>query len=57
MNTKYHHIDYNYAHFNFNYLWLRDKQIIHNGNEQGGVLIIAESNGDVLKWYGYERIA
>jgi len=56
MNTDYHHIDYHYAYFTFDYTWLRDKQIIHNGNEMGGVLIIADEEGNVLKMYGYERI-
>jgi hypothetical protein len=56
MNTNYHNIDYQYVYFTFDYTWLRDKQIIHNGNEMGGVLIIADDEGNVLKMYGYERI-
>jgi hypothetical protein len=56
MNTNYHHIDYNYAYFTFNYLWIRDKQIILEGNSNGGVLMIADKKGNILKWYGYERI-
>jgi hypothetical protein len=50
-------IDYNYAHFEFNYLWLRDKQIVINGNEYVGMLIILDQNGNALKWYGYELIS
>ena len=56
MNTNYHSIDYQYVYFNFDYTWLRDKQIIHNGTELGGVLIIAELNGDIVKMFGYELI-
>jgi hypothetical protein len=56
MNTNYHHIDYQYAYFNFNWTWIRDKQIILKGNSSGGMLIIADSNGNALKMYGYERI-
>ena len=63
MNTLTHvdtmksRIDYNYAHFEFNYLWLRDKQIVINGNEYVGMLIILDQNGNALKWYGYELIS
>jgi len=56
MNTNYHHIDYHYAYFNFNWTYIRDKQIIHRGNSRGGVLIIADSEGRHLKVFGYERI-
>lgn len=56
MNTNYHNIDYQFVYFNFSYTWLRDKQIILNGDEMGGVLIIADEAGRALKMYGYERI-
>jgi hypothetical protein len=57
MNTNYHHIDYNYAYFTFSYTWLRDKQIIHRGNTMGGTLIILDADGNMVKMFGYERIA
>jgi hypothetical protein len=50
-------IDYHYAHFDFNYVWLRDKQIVVQGNEYIGMLIILDQNGNALKWYGYELIS
>jgi hypothetical protein len=50
-------IQYNYAYFNFDWTWIRDKQIIHRGNKAGGVLLIADIDGNVLKMFGYERIA
>lgn len=56
MNTNYHSIDYNYAYFNFNWTWIKDKQIIHTGNEIAGMLIIVDEEGNMLKWYGYERV-
>jgi len=56
MNTNYHSIDYQYAYFNFNWTWIRDKQIILKGNKMGGVLIIADLEGNMVKMYGFERI-
>ena len=53
MNTN---IDYQYVHLNFDWTWIRDKQIILRGNELGGVLIIADSEGNTLKIFGFERI-
>ena len=51
-----HNIDLHYAYFNFNWTWIRDKQIIHKGNPLGGMLIIADADGKALKIYGYERM-
>ena len=56
MNTNYHNIDYQYVHLNFNWTWIRDKQIILRGNEDSGMLIIADSEGNMIKMYGFERI-
>jgi|688.fasta_scaffold734516_3 hypothetical protein len=56
-DTMKSRIDYNYAHFEFDYVWLRDKQIVINGNEYVGILIILDKNGNALKWYGYELIS
>lgn len=53
MNSR---IDYRYAHFDFNYVWLRDKQIVLQGDEYMGMLIILDSKGNALKWYAYEMI-
>ena len=55
MNTD--HIDLHYAYFNFSYTWLRDKQLIHRGDQRHGVLIIADMDGKYIKVYQYERIA
>jgi hypothetical protein len=50
-------IDYNYAHFDFNYIWLRDKQIVVKGDQYAGMLVILDDRGNPLKWYGYELIS
>ena len=49
-------IHYNYAYFNFNWTWIRDKQITHRGNKSGGVLAIFDEDGRFIKAYGYELI-
>jgi hypothetical protein len=50
-------IDYNYAHFNFDWTWIRDKEIIHQGNEDIGMLMIATEDGQIVGMYGYELIS
>jgi len=49
-------ITYNYVYFNFDWSWVRDKQIIHRGNQYGGTLFILDEHGNMLKGYGYELI-
>ena len=56
MNTKLHNIDYQYVYFRFDWNWIKDKQIIHNGDEFGGILLILDSEGNKVKMYGYELI-
>jgi hypothetical protein len=56
MNTDYHNIDYQYVYLNFNWTWIRDKQIVHKGDENGGALFILDEEGNLVKGYGYERI-
>jgi hypothetical protein len=50
-------IDYNYAHFNFDWTWIRDKEIIHRGNKDGGMLIILDNKGNAVGMYAYELIS
>lgn len=45
-----------YIQFEFDYMWIRDKQIIHKGNEYYGMLIILDDEGRAIKMYGYELI-
>lgn len=56
MNTNYHSIDYQYAFFRFDWSYIKDKQIILKGNNIAGMLIIADSEGNTLKIFGFERI-
>jgi hypothetical protein len=49
-------IDYGNAHFNFDWSWIKDKQIIHKGNEYKGMLIILDEDGVAVGMYGYEAI-
>ena len=56
MKTNHHNIDYQYVHLNFNWTWIRDKQIILRGDSDSGMLIIADEDGNMIKMYGFERI-
>ena len=53
MNTN---IDYRYVHLNFDYTWLRDKQIILRGNSRAGMLVIIDADGRTVGMYAYEEI-
>ena len=53
MNTN---IDYQYVHLNFDYTWLRDKQIILRGNSRAGMLIIIDADGRTVGMYAFEEI-
>ena len=50
-------INYNVVPFHFDYLWIRDKQIIHRGNEHYGALIILDKDGRMVKMWGYELVS
>jgi hypothetical protein len=54
MNTR---IDYHYAHFNFDWQWIKDKEIVLKGNQYFGQLIILDMNGNAVGWYAYELIS
>jgi hypothetical protein len=53
MNTN---IDYQYVHLNFDYTWLRDKELILKGDEWAGMLIILDNKGRAVGMYAYEMI-
>jgi hypothetical protein len=53
MNTR---IDYGYAHFNFDWSWIKDKQIIHKGDYKGGILFIIDVEGNAVGMYAYELL-
>ena len=56
MNTKLHNIDYQYVYFRFNWSWIKDKQIILRGNEDSGILIIADEEGNTIKWSFFNEV-
>ena len=53
MNTR---IDYGYAHFNFDWQWIKDKEIVVEGDEYEGVLMIINDKGQMVGFYGYQLI-
>jgi len=56
MKTNHHNIDYQYVHLNFNWTWIRDKQMILRGDGDSGVFIIKDMDGNTIKMFGFERI-
>jgi hypothetical protein len=53
MNTR---VDYGYANFNFDWQWIKDKEIIHEGDEYEGILIVLNDKGQTVGFYGYKTI-
>ena len=49
-------IDYKYVQLNFEYTWLRDKELVLKGNQWAGMLIIFDDRGRTVGMYGYEAI-
>lgn len=49
-------ISYNKIYFSFEWTWIKDKQIIHKGNDYYGMLMIADKDGIPIKMYGYELV-
>ena len=53
MSTK---LDYRYVYFNFDWNWIKDKEILHVGDEIMGALYILDKDGRIVKMWGYELI-
>jgi hypothetical protein len=53
MNTR---IDYKYVHLNFDWNWIKDKQMILRGNWEMGMLLIVDADGRTVGMYAYEQI-
>lgn len=49
-------IDYKYVHLNFDWTWIKDKQIILRGNKRAGMIVVLDANGRTVGMYGYEAI-
>ena len=56
MKTNYHSIDYQYVYFNFDWSWIKDKQLILRGNKRAGMLVIVDADGRTVGLYAYEEI-
>lgn len=56
MTTTNTNIDYQFVYFNFDWNWIKDKQIVHKGDWKGGALLILDSEGRLVKGYGYDLI-
>ena len=54
MNTR---IDYGYAHFNFDWTWIKDKELIMKGDQYAGMLIVLDEKGRAVGMYAYELIS
>ena len=50
-------IDYNYAHFNFDWTWIKDKELVMKGDQYAGMLIILDDRGRAVGMYAYELIS
>ena len=57
VDTMKTRIDYNYAHFNFDWTWIKDKEIVMKGNEYAGMVIILDQKGRAVGMYAYELIS
>ena len=53
MNTR---IDYRYVHLNFDWSWIKDKELILRGNWEMGMLVILDVDGRTVGMYAYEQI-
>ena len=50
-------VHYGYVHFHFPWTWIKDKQIVHQGNHISGMLMILDMNDNLIKVYGYESVS
>ena len=50
-------IDYNYAHFNYDWTWIKDKELVMKGDQYAGMLIILDDRGRAVGMYAYELIS
>ena len=50
-------VHYGYVDFTFRWTWIRDKQIVVQGDKYRGMLLILDSDDNVIKMYGYESVS
>lgn len=57
MNNDNAKIELNYVTFEFDWGWIKDKQIVHKGGKYGGVLMIVDMDENIVKMWGYELVS
>ena len=50
-------VHYGYVHFNFPWTWIRDKQMVLQGDNIRGMLLIFDKDDNLIKMYGYELVS
>ena len=50
-------LHYGYVHFTFPWTWIKDKQIGVQGDKYSGMLLILDSDDNIVKMYGYELVS
>jgi hypothetical protein len=50
-------IETDYITFQFDWTWIKHKQIIHKGDKDYGMIFILDEEGNAVKMYGYELIS
>ena len=49
-------VHYGYVHFRFPWSFIKDKQIVHEGNYMSGTLMILDNDDRLIKVYAYELV-
>lgn len=50
-------LHYGLVHFTFPWRWIRDKQIVLQGDKIRGMLLIFDKDNNLIKMYGYELVS
>ena len=51
-----YNVSYNRVYFTFLWSWIKDKHIMHRGDEESGMLMIYDSDNRVVGMWGYEAV-
>ena len=51
-----YNVSYNKVYFTFLWTWIKDKHIMHRGDEESGMLMIYDENNRVVGMWGYEAV-
>ena len=51
-----YNVSYNKVYFTFLWTWIKDKHIMHRGDEERGMLMIYDENNRVVGMWGYEAV-